>query len=374
MVSYQTAYLKANYPLEYMTACLNINASDVSTENNKLASTITETRDMGIALEYPKYGESEYDFKIHNGKILFGLRGIKSMGEQLAQELLKNKFNSFQEVVLNLDHSVVRSNAIQAGIYSGYFDDFGTRKSLIEILPSFLQMKKADAEIEKAGLKSLFDTFVINEVTNISEYPLLKKLEYERAFIQSNLDKHPVQVVRKSLEKDVRGITISELLNNQEEYSNEEKVKICVIMEKTRKMNTKKGDEMAISLVSDETGDADLVFFPKKYQELKKLINVSSQKIMVVSGKVQVNTLENGDQRVSVLVDDMNFIKEDDSVLYINKKAFSDTIHNLIQSNNGPTPVVIIDDINLEVYTLGLSVDAEKIIPNISPNLYVYKK
>lgn len=313
MIAYQTAYLKANYPVEYMTAVLTAEsrANTGPARDDKIAAIVSECRRMGISLLPPDINMSEVAFSIESGgmhegrqSIRFGLSAIKNVGTSAIDSILiarnvSQTFSSFSDFVNRIDSSKVNKKVIESLIRSGAFDAFGTRASLIASLPTILELSIKQKKASLAGQAGLFDdgqsvsSAKKDNLPHIPEFSKSTLLAYEKELLGFYLTAHPLESHRLQLESSG-----SIPLSSVTPHIIGDRVKVSGIVTSIKKINTKAGNnEMAFIGLEDLTGSLEIVVFPKIYVRTVDLWVRDA--IVTVSGKV-----DEKDERLTLLVDD----------------------------------------------------------------------
>ncbi|MBA7588949.1 Error-prone DNA polymerase [subsurface metagenome] len=198
LLAYQTAYLKANYPAEFMAANLTneINSTD------KLSEYISEARAMGLEVLPPDINLSEQDFTVRDGKIVYGLRGIKNVGSAAVDHILeeRNSGGEFKDLLgflKRLDLKTVNRKVVETLIRCGVFDSLGaTRACLLNNLDRILETVNGYKEIQKYGQTTLFDPLEIEEapltLDPYEEWPVLEMLTHEKQNLGFYFSGHPL--------------------------------------------------------------------------------------------------------------------------------------------------------------------------------------
>ena len=320
MVAYWTAYIKAHYPVEYMTALMSAEA----TNTDKLIEAINECERLGIRVLPPDINESLTDFTIvdiskdqwlnkgrvkNEGKaIRFGLNAIKNVGGAALESILearqKGSFISFSDFIRQVNLQKINKRVVESLIGAGAMDRFGNRASLIAYLP---QAREAAIKTQKdkvSGQVSLFSadksTDSADKLPNLEEMPLLDLLKAEKALLGVYITDHPA----RNLSRFVQGRScrqIDTITNDTVTH----KVTLAGIIGNVRLVNTKKNNSrMAFANLEDATGSLDLVIFPQIYSETKDIWE--SDKAVVIEGRV-----DNRDDVFSVLVESVEIISMD---------------------------------------------------------------
>jgi len=285
MVAYQTAYMKANYPVEYMTALLTAESNDI----DKITAAIGECRRMGIKVLPPDINLSQIGFTISGLAIRFGLSAIKNVGDVAINSILnergKDLFKSFSDFLSRVDSRKVNKKVLESLIKVGALSSYGNRASL---LASFDEIRnKVSKPKSLKGQQGLFGEEVkgksfteSNLLLKVNEYPDDELESQERQLLGFSLSAKPVEKLIKKLEHQATH-KISEI----SEYEMlTESVKIAAVVREVRLVVTRTGSEMAFVKVEDGTGSIDLVVFPKLFKLTKDYW--IDQNALLVSGKI----------------------------------------------------------------------------------------
>ncbi|NJN06942.1 MAG: trans-splicing intein-formed DNA polymerase III subunit alpha C-terminal partner DnaE-C [Richelia sp. RM2_1_2] len=311
-VTYQTAYLKANYPLEYMTALLTANSGD----KDKIQKYIATCMNMGIQIESPDINSSEVDFTPADGKILFGLSAIRNVGENAINYILQAReagvFKSLADFCDRVDLGTVNRRTLQSLINCGAFDKINSnRNQLTQDLELIYDWAQSRARDRASGQGNLFDLFggawsgdsaaknpPMNAVLSppkakeVPDLPPHEKLRMEKELLGFYVSDHPLKSIRKST-RILSPINMTQLKSQGEEA----KVCVVVILNNVKKVVTKKGDPMAILQIEDLTTTGEAVVFPKTYERINQILQVDRK--LIIWGKV-----DKKDDQAQLLVDD----------------------------------------------------------------------
>lgn len=299
-VAYQTAYMKANFPMEYMTAVLTAESGDVE----KIAEIITECKRMGIEVLPPDVNESFGDFTIvttrqkdekdptptkwdGHGKIRFGLFTIKNLGTDIAQSVIderkaNGKFSSYSDFLKRIKHKNLNKKSLEALIKSGAMDALGERGELLGNLEESLAFNREQSK-EASNQNSLFgglgSSHSIHDLTLKKTAPAEKndKLAWEKELLGLYVSGHPLDEHREKLEK--REMTIARIKNLAGELA----VVAAGIVEEVKPVVTKKGDSMAFLKIADFSGMIEVVIFPKVFTEFKTIL--VKEKCIAIKGR-----------------------------------------------------------------------------------------
>ncbi len=312
-VTYQTAYLKANYPTEYMAALLTLNSG----EKDKVQKYIASCQGMGITIEPPDINLSGVDFTPVGKSILFGLAGVGNVGMGAIEALLaarkaKGPFKSLADFCDRIDSRTVNRRALEALIYCGAFDPVEpNRQQLIKDLDLVLEWAQSRARDRASGQGNLFDLLgggnTAVQETNFElapkapatlDFPQQEKLKLEKEILGFYISDHPLKHLQ-STARMLAPINLGEI-NEAREGST---VSAIVMLTHVKPVTTKKGDRMAIITMEDLTGNTEAVVFPKSFDRISQYI-VPDVRLMVW-GK-----LDKRDDQIQFIVDDAEPIEQ----------------------------------------------------------------
>lgn len=292
-VAYVTAYLKANYPTEYMTAVLRSEEGEIE----KVAVSVKECIRLGIKISPPNVNYSMNHFSIIKGNdskdvIVFGLTTIKNLGSNAVEEILRErerggKFKSLSEFIQRIDMKSTNKKSIEALINSGAFDDFGERSSMFLNIEDILAYQRQIHDTHK-GEATLFGG--LDDVSDLRLKPVQaidrrERLRLERELLGLYLSGHPLDPWKEKLKNS--DMTISKISMNAAESSS---VIFPGIITAIKFMLTKKKDKMAFIQISDLEGEIEAVVFPKVYEQFKDRFVRDTP--MMFSGKVSMRNKE----------------------------------------------------------------------------------
>lgn len=311
MIAYNTAYLKSNYTVEFMTAVLTAEtrANTGDTKDEKISMIVEECRRMGIALLPPDINQSETEFSIVDGKIRFGLSAVKNVGAAAIESILsvrKNSgpFQSLADVIERVDTSKVNRKTLESLVNSGALDALGGRSRLLAAIPAYLDIYHRMKKNVVQGQVGLFDTEpepafgLSTTLPDVPELPHEELLAAEKELLGFYFSAHPMTRVREHFEKlqaTEIGLITQELVG--------QRINVCGMITGVKKILTKAtNQEMAFVKLLDLTGVLEVVVFPKVYAKNTELWTKDS--IVLVSGKV-----DQKDDQITFLVDDAKRIQ-----------------------------------------------------------------
>ncbi|MBN1169078.1 DNA polymerase III subunit alpha [Candidatus Woesebacteria bacterium] len=349
MVSYQTAYMKANYPVEYMCALLTAESNDT----DKISAAVHECKRMGIVVLPPDINESLTGFAIvsHNdenfGKaIRFGLGAIKNVGKAAIEAIIsdrkENRFVSFTDFLKRVDGRKVNKRVLESLVKVGAFDKFGNRASLLESMDDIRnKVQRSKENKDQQALFAQSDVEKVNDlrvIDNKDEFTNDELQVFERQLLGFSLSAKPVdELIRPLIMSSTH--KIFEISANANLDQN---VKLASVVTEVRIIITKNsGKEMAFVKVEDDTGTIDLVVFPSIFNKTKDAwINNNP---LLISGKV-----DNRDEKPSILVDSVetkDTIEKSESLhITIPTGTSKEQLHELrrlINENPGDKKVIL---------------------------------
>jgi DNA polymerase-3 subunit alpha len=290
VVAYHTAYLKANFPAEFMAA--NLTNEIHSANKDKLSECIDEARKIGLVIDPPDVNYSDKLFTIVDGRIIYGLLGIKGVGDAPAEEIVRCRkdgpYRDFMDFLAKVDIKLVGKAVIEKLIQTGAFDRFGvSRENLLgnmERAVEYAQNKKDD---KKFGQSSLFGDsgekeyvdFIFEDFPEIGR---LEKLKIEKQLIGFYFSGHPMDDYRQLWEKAVK-VDLGQLTAGRLDIVELGNQILVGIIKAVRTANSKSG-KMAYITIADYNGEIDMVFFPRVWEACQGKIN--EDELAIVRGKI----------------------------------------------------------------------------------------
>lgn len=290
LLAYQTAWLKAHYPAEFMAAVLTSELQDT----DKLAGLIDECRQMDLTIIPPSINSSVYAFKVNeNHAIEYGLGALKGVGEGAVEAIVYSRqqhgpFTSFYDFVANVDLKKVNRRVFETLIYSGACDQFEIdRAVLLASLPTALSLaeKKAiEATHRQGSLLALLDDKPEATYVTAAPWNLRQRLQAEKNSFGFYFSELPISAYRVELDA-VFKTRIAGLSSG--DYQ-----KVAGWVLDIRILMTKKEERMAVIKLVDETGQMDITVFPDLYQELRPIIQKDC--LLVVEGDTNIDEWNGG--------------------------------------------------------------------------------
>jgi len=289
LIAYQTAYLKANYTLEYMTSLL----IHMEGSADKVATAIVDCRLRGIEVLAPDINRSRADFSMSEGRILFGLAAIKNVGQHAVETIVGMRdadgpFKSLEDLCERTAAiQDVNRRVLEALVQSGACDTLGERAWLLTVLEHFINRAERDRKDRDAGQISMYDLIGSEEekVNNfglgvdVQPMPGEEKLRLEKELLGLYLSDHPLRRISAELARlsDTQAVEVTSALQETE-------VRVAGLVREVRRVVTRKGQIMAYATLEDLTGTVDIVLFPRTFEQTRLLFE--PDKVLVVQGKV----------------------------------------------------------------------------------------
>ncbi len=290
LISYRTAWLKANYPCEYMAALI----SSVMNTKDRVPIYVNACDEMGIEVLPPDVNSSAVDFAVVEGKIRFGLNAVKNVGETAARRIVAARaeggpFASIWDFTERVDPQVVNKRSLESLVKCGALDSTGaSRMGMLAVLEQALAHGQKLAQDRLMGQSSLFDGAFDNaESAVVSHHPPVPTAEFEKQELLRleketlglYVSEHPLSGVRDQLRRKADA-TLAEL----ERRRDGEVVTVGGIVSDVKQLTTKKGDLMVFLTLDDPTGSAEVVVFSSTYQQVRDLC--VTDRIVIVKGRI----------------------------------------------------------------------------------------
>ncbi|WP_228015104.1 helix-hairpin-helix domain-containing protein [Synechocystis salina] len=319
-VTYQTAYLKANYPVEYMAALLTAS----SDSQDKVEKYRENCQKLGITVEPPDINRSHRHFTPLGESILFGLSAVRNLGEGAIEQIItardnseQKRFKSLADFCTQVDLRVVNRRAIETLIMAGAFDGVQTnRNQLLHDLELVIAWAQKRAKEKETGQLNIFDSLTAGESIKakeasnngfeqepsappVAEFSLQEKLQLEKEHLGFYVSEHPL----KSVQRSARLLSPINLID-LDQYKVRQKVSAVAILVAVKKIITKKsGQPMAFLTLEDMSGQSEAVVFPSNYERLQDVLIEGSQQM--IWGKV-----DRRDDQYQLIVEDLEPVEE----------------------------------------------------------------
>ena len=362
-VSYQTAYLKCHYPVEYLSALL----SSVAGDQEKTQAYIEEALKYGIKVLPPDINKSFLEYAPDGHNIRFGLASIKQVGEAVIEEIIKEReengeYKSIYDYIKRLDSKCSNKKTLEGLIKAGAFSSIEkSRKQLWDNIEYLTATASKEAKAKESGQTSLFDMLGSSaEIEDAKfhlagsdeEYPERQLQIFEKEFLGFYVTSHPLSTIRSKL-PFLMTHKISELPN----IANDKVVTICGLVTATKQIPTKKDPTKFIRFVTieDLTGKIDAIAFNSKIAEYGDFLQ--NEQRIIVSGKVSRRT---DDEPPSVLIDTVKTV-DNSNIFTITLKdelKFEELVllKNKLCEYHGSDPVMFkLDDDGIDAKVLAAS-------------------
>ena len=316
-VTYQTAYLKAHYPVAYMAALLTVNAG----ASDKVQRYISNCNAMGIEVMPPDVNASGIDFTPTGDRILFGLSAVRNLGDGAIRQLIAcrekdGSFKSLADLCDRVPSSALNRRGLESLIHCGALDALApdaNRAQLIADLSLLVDWASSRARDRISGQGNLFelmaglggsesesvdDLSMAPKAPAVPDYPPTEKLRLEKELVGFYLSDHPL----KQLTPPARLIAPISLAN-LEEKADKAKVSAIAMISEMRQVTTRKGDRMAVLQLEDLTGSCEAVVFPKSYARLADHL-IAEARLLIWAA------VDRRDERVQLIIDDCRAIDD----------------------------------------------------------------
>jgi len=289
-ISYQTSYLKANYPAEYMTAVLRGAPSHPSGATQRVAAAVAECQKLGIPVLPPDINKSGVDFEIEiledgTKAIRFGLSIVKNVGEAAVESIVAvrkslpgERFESFEQFCDTVDWTVVNRRVAESLIKCGALDCLGDRATLLAVLEQAISAAQARQRAAKKGQIDLFSmapaaapALSLAMPDDVPEIPRQTLLAWEKELLGLYLSSHPLNDLIPLI-RDGGYVRLAEI----DEETVGQQIEAIVMITGMRKLTTKTNRVMAICQLEDQTGAIEMVVFPDLYEQAGEHLVVDS--------------------------------------------------------------------------------------------------
>lgn len=320
MVAYKTAYLKANYPAEYLSACMTAESGDIDT----CSEYINEAIRLGFTVLAPDVNESFSDFTVVmedgavSNKIRFGLNNIKNFGVEIGKAIIAERksngpFKTIEEFLERVTHKNLNKKSLEALVLCGAMDSFGDRNVLCANVESLLTFHKSLMSHNSSQSTSLFDTLdskPLNVLTLKEFAPAtqVQKLEWEKELLGFYVSGHPLDMFEGQLGKS--STTIKKMLSRSSLESPIKKfgrlqgpkdILVAHIDSAKIIMTKTSNKKMAFLKIQDKTGSIEAVIFPETFAKIGNLVKEGTVVAIECS-------LSDRDEKKSILIDNIKVL------------------------------------------------------------------
>ncbi len=308
LVAYQTAFLKAHYPVEFMAALLTQDMDN----SDKVLKNINECREMGIEILPPDINESLKDFTVVGKNIRFGLGGVKNVGSAAIEAILDSRekngsFDSIFEFCENVDLRKVNKRVIESLIKCGAFDQTGVKRSqMMAVLDQAMEGAQVLQKDRQCGQVNMFSAFQSEErqthahttMPDIEEWPENELLAFEKESLGFYITGHPLASYSEEIGRYASADTetVQGLQNNSE-------ASLCGVVVSLKESVTKKGDRMGFITLEDLKGTVEVVVFPDTYKECAHYLK--GEDPLLVRGRI-----DSGEESVKLIATEILPIRD----------------------------------------------------------------
>jgi len=330
LVSYQTAYLKTHYPVEFMAALMTWEMGDT----DKVIKNLAECREKGIEVLAPDVNESRSDFTPVGGKIRFGLTAVKNVGEKAVEVILESRekdgaFESLFDFCRRVDLTAVNRRVIENLIKCGAFDSTNvSRARMMAVLDETMRAGQAFQRDEESNQIDIFAMLGApakgskkpgDIYPQVEEWSAQESLAFEKEALGFYITGHPLDKYDNVIKK-ISSRTIAEL----KEKASAGDVKIGGVISSLKLKNTKKGDRYGSFNLEDKSGFVEVVAWPDVYRKAVELLN--SDDPIFVKGRMEV-----GEDRIQVFANEITPLAQEVSKGRLNGGANG----NIKRNGNG---------------------------------------
>jgi DNA polymerase-3 subunit alpha len=348
LISYRTAYLKANYPVEFMTALLTSERDN----SDKIVEYVNEAKCMGIEVLPADINESDGFFKVAGkDKIRYGFLAIKNVGRGAVESLIKCRkesghFSSLEDLCCRIDLRLFNRKVLESIIKCGVLDSFGLHRStMFASLDKILEYASRTQKEKATGQLSFFDQGLgkngfkenFNSALEIKEWPEPQLLAFEKELLGFYISGHPLARYARQLKR-----FSSSPINDLSKYNDQDTVKIVGLITKIKHTVTRqKQEKMAILKIEDLDGIIEVLVFPTTFQKVAKYIQPSN--VVLLRGRIDLK-----ENTPKIIANDLFPIDEVYSIISsvnINlsglRENLFESLKELLCSSPGQTPVYL---------------------------------
>ncbi len=378
VVSYQTAYLKYYYPVEYMAALI----TSVISNAGKVSEYIQVAKDMGIEILPPDINEGEVGFSVSGNAIRYALTAIKNIGRPVIEAIVEERnvrgpFTNINDFVVRMAESDVNKRAVENFIKAGAFDSLGgTRKQFLSIYIQAMDRVHKDKKNSMAGQMTLFDLAGEDEkesfevaLPEVGEFSKELKLTFEKEVLGVYISGHPLESYQSMLRKYATKVTTDFYLQDAEDGSKEgsatdealikvkenERVTIGGMITEKRIKYTKTNQMMAYVMLEDLVGVVEVILFPKAFEKYSAKLTEDAK--VFLSGRVQVED----EKDAKLICDTVESFSDKPRKLWIKFKdknqcdAMQEEIIKMLEESDGRDEVVFYLEKEKQMKSLGRS-------------------
>lgn len=346
VVAYRTAWLKHYYPVEFMAAQITSYMSDT----RHVSLYIEECKRLGIEILPPDINRSHLKFTVENGAIRFGLKGIKNVGGNFIDSIIRAReeegaFTSMSDFVRRVNKSgpsTINKRAMESLIRAGAFDLFeGNRAQYLAVYDRIIDSVLSQSKRNVMGQFSLFDSQAEDfgdNLPKLKDFDKKRKLQFEQEVLGVYISGHPLESYIKSLDA-VTTANTAEIFEAFEGGISSQNVVIGGMIKEKRTMVTKKNTIMAFGILEDLFGTIELVFFPKTYQSIPNGL-LEEEQVVKIKGRVEGSEVE----EAKIIVETIEKLEDlDRKKLYIKlpNRSLLSKLESILVQHPGKTEVIV---------------------------------
>ena len=351
VISYETAYLKTYYPVEFMAALI----TSVMGNTDKVVEYIRECNALNINVLKPDINKSFAKFSVEDNNIRFGLAAVKNVGVNVINNIViereeNGEFTDFVNLIKRLDNKDINKRVIESLIKCGGFDEMGyNRASLLMGYEKVLESVSLERKKNVRGQISLFDGFgeseelnkfenEINSIPNIEEYDEREKLALEKEVLGMYVTGHPLSEYEEELNKktSINTKKLKELKEDMDKFlaMDQQNVIIGGMISQKRIQTTKRNEIMAFLEIEDLYGSIEIIVFPKILKQYNTIVN--EENIVYIKGRLNIQ-----EDNAKIIAEEIKDINDKTPFTQTTKK-----VYNKQEDKQGEKLFIKIDDIN----------------------------
>lgn len=375
VISYQTAYMKYYYPVEYMAALITCFLDNPE----KAAEYISVARTMGIEVCPPDINEGKTYFSVKDGKLIYSLAAIKNVGESVINKIdeereRNGRFESLTDFIRRMGKDI-NKRAVENFIKAGAFDSFGgNRRQYLAVFERIMDDESAQNKNLAANQVTIFDMMGTEEkksleikLPDLDEFPKDVVLQMEKEVLGIYISGHPLDDVKDIWKKNVTAYTSDFVYDPELEKSqldDKQSVKVGGIITSVNVRLTRKKETMAVLVLEDLMGTVECMVFPKAYERLRD--SIYEDRLVLISGRA--SSEDENDSKL--IVEDVRGFDEIPKTLWLKFEDMDiystkwDEVHQALSSRKGIDTViirVIKEDKMKEVKSIRVSADEETV-------------
>jgi DNA polymerase-3 subunit alpha len=346
LITYQTAWLKAHYPAQFMAASMSADME----HTDKVVTLIAECRDMGLQLISPDINQCFHAFTAAGeSKILYGLGAVKGIGHSVIEAILEAReaggpFRDLFDLCSRVDSKRINRRALESLIQAGAMDQLGAhRASLMATLPTAISIADQQSLNRSAGQSDLFGVSAsgnpVCRYQDVPEWPKERRLTAEKDTLGLYLSGHPIDGYRDELDQIVHYRLVD--LNP----SRDRVVVVAGLIVGIRTMNTRRGERMAFVTLDDQTARIELAVFAESFSRHRDILRKDN--LLVVQGQVVVDDYTGGFKMAAEYLYDIDMARDafaDKLIIHLDKDMIVDRVlaqldEILKQAERGNCPV-----------------------------------